>query len=396
MDNYILWLVSWYPNSLAPFDGDFIQRHAKAVSLFQKIVVIYFKKDEHGVITTDVKEMTSITENLTEKIIYYHSLKTGIIIIDRFLSNLKYKNVYQKYLSKYLQQEGKPLLTHVHVAIKAGEQALWLQTKFNIPFIISEHWTGYLPEAQLKFRNLHRYNRINITKAFAVAKKITAVSEVLGQAIQKLFFIKDYLVIPNVVDTTIFYPKDHPKNSPPIFIHISNMNYQKNGGAIIEAFNLLKKRGYDFQLLIFGNVPDKYFILVKDLNLEHQILFKKEVPQNELANTLKISDALILYSRYETFGCVVIEANACEVPVILSDLPVFKEFVTEGENGHFVAKDNSADLASAIENFIGGKFQFNKKKISERISYRFCFEAIGIKFYDLYRQILSESKDELL
>jgi len=389
MDNYILWLVSWYPNSLAPFDGDFIQRHAKAVSRFQKIVVFYFKKDEHGVITSDVKEMTSITENLTEKIIYYHSLKTGIIIIDRFLSNLKYKNVYQKYLSKYLQQEGEPLLTHVHVAIKAGEQALWLQTKFNIPFIISEHWTGYLPEAQLKFRNLHRYNRINTAKAFAVAKKITAVSEVLGQAIQKLFFIKDYLVIPNVVDTTIFYPKDHPKNSPPIFIHISNMNYQKNGGAIIEAFNLLKKRGYDFQLLIFGNVPDKYFILVKDLNLEHQILFKKEVPQNELANTLKISDALILYSRYETFGCVVIEANACGVPAILSDLPAFKEYINDGVNGIFVPQNNLDQLATTIENFIHSSYHFDKNFIAEKTKETFSYDAIGMRFSELYQNLLT-------
>jgi hypothetical protein len=44
MQKNILWLVSWYPNKLKPFDGDFIQRHAKAVSLFQTLQLFILKK----------------------------------------------------------------------------------------------------------------------------------------------------------------------------------------------------------------------------------------------------------------------------------------------------------------------------------------------------------------
>ena len=43
---YVLWLPSWYPNKLAPFDGDFIQRHAKAAALYNDILVIYAVPDE--------------------------------------------------------------------------------------------------------------------------------------------------------------------------------------------------------------------------------------------------------------------------------------------------------------------------------------------------------------
>ena len=42
----VLWLASWYPNQLDKFTGDFIQRHARAVSQYCKVHVIFVKKDE--------------------------------------------------------------------------------------------------------------------------------------------------------------------------------------------------------------------------------------------------------------------------------------------------------------------------------------------------------------
>jgi len=53
---YVLWLPSWYPNKLDPFDGDFIQRHANAASLHTKVHVIFVKADEEGKITGNLEE----------------------------------------------------------------------------------------------------------------------------------------------------------------------------------------------------------------------------------------------------------------------------------------------------------------------------------------------------
>ncbi|MEJ7675780.1 MAG: hypothetical protein WKF59_24510 [Chitinophagaceae bacterium] len=43
--SYVLWLVSWYPNKTDAFAGDFIERHAKAVSLNSKLIIIFVTKD---------------------------------------------------------------------------------------------------------------------------------------------------------------------------------------------------------------------------------------------------------------------------------------------------------------------------------------------------------------
>ena len=45
MKKYALWLPGWYPTTLAPYDGDFIQRHAKATSLYKNVIVVFVKKE---------------------------------------------------------------------------------------------------------------------------------------------------------------------------------------------------------------------------------------------------------------------------------------------------------------------------------------------------------------
>ncbi|MEO8413150.1 MAG: glycosyltransferase [Ginsengibacter sp.] len=388
MDKHILWLASWYPNALTPYDGDFIQRHARAVALFQKITVIHIKKDEEGKMTTDVQSFSSSQNNLEEIIVFYKPIKTRLHYLNRLLSAIKYKKIYRHILRNYINENGKPDLVHVQVALNAGIQALWLKKNFHIPFIVSEHWTGYLPGVKFGLKDLSILSKKAMQKIFFEAGKITVVSDVLGKAISNQVISKGYIIIPNAVDTSIFFPEYFPVNSTLQFIHISSLAYQKNCSAIINAFKLLKSNGYDFQLLIYG--PDKPGLkqLVKENELENCIAFKNEVPQSQLASELRTADALILYSRYETFGCVVIEANACGVPAILSNLPVFKEYIVENENGLFVTPDNPAALAEKVADYILGKYQFDKKSISRKTVEKFSYTIIGKQFYDLYKTLI--------
>ncbi|MBL0146735.1 MAG: hypothetical protein IPP48_14395 [Chitinophagaceae bacterium] len=84
INNTVLVLPSWYPNKTSPYDGDFIQRHVKAIALYCKQYVIYVVKDEEGKITKDTKTEIYKDDNITEVIIYYKPLRTGISVIDKF------------------------------------------------------------------------------------------------------------------------------------------------------------------------------------------------------------------------------------------------------------------------------------------------------------------------
>ena len=386
----ILWLPGWYPNKLGPFDGDFVQRHAKAVSMLHAVEVIFVKKDEEGKITNDIIEEVNVEQNLTERFIYYHAARTGISLIDKFISHQKYKRVYKKALKKYLKLNGKPDFVHNYIVMKAGLMALWLKKKYNIPYIISEQWTGYLNEAK---PNINTFNFIMKgwwQKTFANAKEVMVVSKVLGEAIGKRFNVKEYTVIPNVVNTDIFFPKEKASSGVTKFVHVSLLNYQKNFTAIAEALQKVKNKGYQFILTVYGKANDEVLQSVKENNLEREIIFKKEVPQQILVRDIQDADAMLFYSRYETFGCVVIEANACGIPVILSDLPVFREYVIDNKTGIFAKPDSTDALAEKIIYFIENKEKFSGEEIASYTKKHFNYLTVAQQFDALYKKTMEQ------
>lgn len=74
----VLWLSSWYPNPVSPYDGDFIQRHAKAVAAYIPVTVFYVAQFGE---TMNIDEDISIVQeqdNVKEKIIFFRFKKIGI------------------------------------------------------------------------------------------------------------------------------------------------------------------------------------------------------------------------------------------------------------------------------------------------------------------------------
>jgi hypothetical protein len=70
--SYILKLVSWYPNQQNTHEGDFVQRHAKSIALYEKVIVVYATKSSTVDRYTIEKK---VTHQLTEYIIYYPQKK---------------------------------------------------------------------------------------------------------------------------------------------------------------------------------------------------------------------------------------------------------------------------------------------------------------------------------
>ena len=384
----ILWLCSWYPSKLMPFNGDFIKRHAEAVSLFDEISVIHIVRDVKGIITKDVLTEDSEKNGLAEKIIYYHTPSFGVSLFDKYWSELKYRKLYKQAVAEYMKKSGVPELAHVHVGMKAGAIALWLKKKKSVPYIISEHWSGFLPEADEKISDQPFYLRSLWKKVIKGANAISAVSSHLANAIQKQFALKQVSVIPNVVDTSIFYPADEMSNDIR-FIHISGLEELKNPRTILEAFAIVIKTYPSAVLDIFGPDNKRLKNFAIELQLEKNILFHTEIPQPQLAEFVRQSLALVLYSNYETFGCVIIEANACGIPVIVSDIPVFHETVTEGVNGIFSKANDAGELAERMIEMIKTRATFDSRTIAAASS-KYSYEKVGKQFSDWYHEVLSK------
>ena len=388
----ILWLCSWYPNKIKPFDGDFIQRHAQAVSLLHEVQVFHVVKDPDKMSETEMTE-TSINGNLTETIFYYKSRVTGIRFLDRTLSEKKLRKLYKDAIKWYLANTPGITLIHLHVAGNAGSIALWVKKHFNIPYILSEHWTGYLSTANPNLKDLPWYKRLTIKNVFSHASLVTFVSITLAESVKKYFRFPDYRIIPNVVNTAIFNPIVKTRNDRTRFIHVSTMTFQKNIDQLLKACSILKKEGIDFNLEVFVPSVEKLHDLILKYELQEVIEVHAEVPQNVLAESIKQADALVLYSHFETFGCVVIEANACGVPAILSDLPVFREYSIENKTALFVKPDDPEALAKTMKKFIENKLQFNKEEIATYTANKFNYSVVAEQFDQCYQIVINQANN---
>ncbi|MCP9751438.1 glycosyltransferase [Ferruginibacter sp. HRS2-29] len=382
----ILVLPSWYPSAVQRAVGDFTQRHIQAISTIASQYVIHVVKDEEGTMTKKNTTVKQVYDTYTEELIYYHPVKTGLRLLDRFISDRTYNRLYKKAITKYISDQGLPELTHVHVALKAGTMAVWLKKKYGVPYVVTEHWSGYLDAAEETFTDLHPLVQERGKQVFEQASMVTTVSSVLAKALKKLFTLQASVVVPNVVDREVFFAKQHERTETVRFIHASSMSWPKNIEAILKAVELLKEKDPRFVLRLFGPLSIECKTLIRTCGISDHIIHEGEVSQQVLAAAMRASDAFIMYSRYETFGNVIIESNACGLPVIASDIPVFRETIIENINGIFAGKDDPAMLAEKMLQMMQGKIIFNKQVVIDSAA-KYHYEVVGQQFSQLYESI---------
>lgn len=385
-----IWLASWYPNKISPFNGDFIKRHAAAVSLYEDVHVITIQRDEEGTITKKTLTEEFSNGRLKESIVYYYCPKHRFPFYDKWRNERRYQRAYIKAIHEVIKKNGKPHLVHVHVGMKAGVFALWLRRNFGIPYVVTEHWSGFLEESDSRFSQLPFYLRSKWKRIMQLATGVTTVSQHLLNGVKKHFPDTPAVVIPNVVDTSIFYPDNNIATDPVRFIHVSGMQLLKNPYDILAAFSIVLKTYPDAKLDIVGFRPPSLPLqdIASNLKLNENFFLQREIPQPELAKRINEATALVLYSSYETFGCVVIEANGCGKPVIVSDIPTFHETVTEGENGYFVPLRSHERLAQRMIELIKNRSSFDSQAISTKTGSKYGYAVVGKQFSDWYREML--------
>lgn len=379
----ILWLPGWYPSRTDFLDGDFTERHAKAASIFNTIVVLYVKKDKemkNGSTFIDVKE----ENNITTYIAYYNAVNyLG------FLSKIISVCIYYKMLFKLYNIALKRFvsfdLVHVHISLRQGLLAQWILFTKKIKYVITEQNSWFMPGDSGNYTRSFLL-RIIISTNFKNAKSIHVVSDALGKQLKIKFpFIFDYHVIPNVVDTDIFnLEKTNSKKLSLNFFAINGNVYHKNTDGIIRAFAEYLTTGPKAVLHIAGSKNDHLVDLVHHLGIKECVVFYGFISNKKVAEIMKSVDLFIFFSRFETFGCVFAEANCCGVPVIASDIAVLRENLLEGENALFVNSEDEKALSERLIYFSKNSHLFNSEAISANAIDLYSYEAVGRKLQQFY------------
>jgi glycosyltransferase involved in cell wall biosynthesis len=385
----ILWLCSWYPHSIGPLDGDFVERHARSLATQTHVDVIHFVQNFNFLKGQRTRSEYRNEPNLSANIYYTSLSNTGIRFIDHMVYNILYYFKFKRVIKDYLNRQGKPDIIHVHVPVKAGIVALWLKKRFGIPFVVTEHATVYFKNSHDNYYERGAYYKYVTKKTFIEADAVVSVSQCLAEILGNLFTPNRTFIIRNSVDTNLFFPVDGNRDRKQ-FIHVSMMGAFKNVEGILQGFAQLNKTNKNWKAVMVGPVLPQLEQLANELELSNQIIWKGTLTYTEVAKEMQKSDALVHFSHYENLPCVVNEALCCGIPVISSDVGGISEIINE-TNGLLVEAGKSDALANALIQYLDTSEQYSKRAISMAASVQFNYNAIGKQMVGLYNQVLKKN-----
>ena len=393
-----LFITPWYPTKYDAMSGLFVFRHAEAV-LSQDIDVHVLYICYHPDVKKHYVEHIH-SHGVKQTFFYYPDKKNSITEIKHLFKAWRYWH------SHY----GLPDIIHLNVLTKQIILPLYIKKRYNIPFVLTEHWTGYLPENGAFYRNkLKEFHKKAITKA----SMVMPVSDLLADAMKNALSnnLRDITVIPNVVNDLFYslskneYSKTtHPKNKEKfVFLHVSCFNNEaKNTVGIVEATEQLLAIRDDFKVKMVGIGPDfeltKAAANIKGLTNRGIIEFTGELLTEQVAIEMTEADAFILFSNYETAAVVLQEASVMELPIISTSVgiaPMILHPITKTENdikissqGILVPQKDTNTLCYAMNYMIDHINDFSTRDNSNTKN-EYTYKSIGEKISAVYKQTIS-------
>ena len=371
----MLFISSWFPNKLEPTNGNFVQRHAEAVSLLHDVEILHAIGD--------------FTQN--EKFIFDDKVINGIRTLIVYYKNSKNPllNFYRRMKAYQLgfKRVEKPDLVHGNVLHNNMLFAVYLKKKYKIPFVITEHWSVFQEVNHFKISEI---SKISARIIAGKASYILPVTQNLIFGLRKLKIFASMKIIGNVVDTEIFnFEKRQSQNFT--FLHVSNLIPLKNADKIIQSAVTLYNENFKFSLEIGGDGDvDMLNSLIREYNAESYIKTFGMISSQEVANKMKNANCFVLFSDYENQPCVILESFATGIPVIAPRVGGIPEIVEENR-GILVEKADEKALFEAMKNVLEDKIAFeNSEVIRSYVVDNFSKQKIAEQFSEIYNKVLTK------
>ena len=373
----VLFLTPWYPHRYDAMSGLFVRKHAQAVACQGVEVGVISMYHEPSITHNEIVD--EMVDGVREVILY--TKKSGII---GELDGLR--RLWQYWHKRY----GVPDVVHLNVLTKQGLFARWLQVNYNIPFVVMEHWSGYLPENG-DYRGFMR--KMLSQMILSHTKAVMPVSAKLMNAMKQCGLEHDnWQIVPNVVDD--FFYEDtrcETRDTRFRFLHVSCFdNRAKNTLAIVEAVEQLSKQRNDFELVMVGTGQDIFFTrcLADNYNLVGRgfVQFVGEQTPQQVKEWMDASDCFVLFSNYETAAVVLEEAAACGLPIISTPVGIAEELIDD-TTGAIVPVKDIKSLVEAMSAMIDNVGKYDSKKIREKAE-KYSFDRVGRQLVEIYKKVI--------
>ena len=241
------------------------------------------------------------------------------------------------------------------------------------------------------------------TVAFSIDRSdgVTAVSESLRQDTYRTLKVKKEIrVIPNFLDCRAHRASPNPAlrerfvrgGYDKLVIHISNFRPVKRVDVTVQVFARIAAR-VRARLLLVGDGPDlgKALETARALGIDEHVEALGE--QDQILPLLSISDLFLLTSLQESFGLAALEATACGVPVVASDVGGLHEVIEHGRSGFLHPLNDVEGMAGSGVAVLSDPALHAAMVAHGRrlVQERFCADLVVPRYEAFYEELLQRA-----
>jgi D-inositol-3-phosphate glycosyltransferase len=239
--------------------------------------------------------------------------------------------------------------------------------------------------------------------------RITVSTEGEGEQLRRLYGLSPnhFAVIPCGVDLSLFAPATAASrlvarralsldDGQPTLLSVGRLDPIKGLDMLLESLALMTTQA---RLIIVGGNPDgdpeldRLRQRAADLGVAHRVRFPGAVPQRDLRSYYHAADAVVVSSRYESFGLVAVEALASGTPVVASAAGGLTSIVQDGANGLLVHRRDPHTYAERLDALLSNRVLRSQLAANARLSVeRFGWHRIGDDVRALYQQLTSDAR----
>lgn len=203
-------------------------------------------------------------------------------------------------------------------------------------------------------------------------------------------------VIPNGVDTEIFFPRVEEQKEARRLLFVGRMQRSKGLHILLDAIGQLEEP-VELAILVSWRADRVYYEEMKDLasDLErrsgHTIRWRFRLTHEELAEEYRKATLFICPSTGEAFGNVNIEAMACGTPVVASRVGGILDIIDDGVDGRFFTPGDAAELARVLTELLdapGAREEMAEKGVA-KVARKFAWPVVVSQIVDIYRAVVS-------
>jgi N-acetyl-alpha-D-glucosaminyl L-malate synthase BshA len=289
-------------------------------------------------------------------------------------------------------------LLHVHYAIPHSVSAYLAQSMLaprHLPFVTTLHGTDVtLVGLDRSFLPITRF-------AIEQSNGVTAVSKNLLEVTRREFKVqKPIEVIPNFVNCDRYQHlesretrRQYAADGELLVAHLSNFRPVKRIPDVIEIFARIRAE-LPARLLLIGDGPERsnaeYLVREKNISDFVQFLGKQDAVYEKLG----VCDLFLLPSDLESFGLAALEAMACEVPVIASDVGGLREVIDDGKDGFLRPAHDVVAMAGVAIELLRDPRRLREVGQAARAKARarFCSTLVVPRYLAFYDRVLANSK----